>query len=71
MFKIIFRLKFLALVGFYSLLITSTPLECSLQMPFLKSWEDVHNPGSKSIIFRHTEGKGLGYSQSYSSLDLF
>lgn len=71
MLKIIFCLKSLVLVGFYSLLITCTPLECSLQMPFLEHWEDVQNPGSKSIIFRHTEGKGLGYSQGYSSLDLF
>ncbi len=40
-------------------------------MPFLEGWKDVQNPGSKSILFSHTEGKGLGYSQGYSSLDLF
>lgn len=71
MFKTIFRLNVLVLVGFYGLLIICMPVECSLQMPFLEGGEGIRNPCSKSIIFSHTEGKGLGYSQGYSSLDLF
>lgn len=57
-------------VGACCLLLGSAPLECALEIPLLGCWESM-GPASNCIEVSHTEGKGLGYSQGYTSLDLF
>lgn len=72
MLKIFFRQNiWTMLVGLCSLLFGSTPLECALEIPFLSNLESKPSRPSKYISLSHTEGKGLGYSQGYTSLDLF
>lgn len=39
--------------------------------PFLVNFYPCQNAGPQQISLSHTEGKGLGYSQGYTSLDLF
>lgn len=68
MLKIFFCPNLLAMVMGFCCLISS--IECSLDIPFLGCWE-LQCPTSKSLSLSHTEGKGLGYKQGYSSLDLF
>lgn len=71
MLKIFFQNIRTMVVGLCGFLICSSPLECSLEIPFLDCCDFTQNYASKYISLSHTEGKGLGYSQGYSSLDIF
>ena len=44
---------------------------CLLVCVSVNSWEYIPNPESNYFSLSHTEGRGLGYTQGYSSLDLF
>ncbi len=68
-----FFLSWALAIGFCSLSATETTSKnctasaCSLSADRLCPWE----PKPELIGVSHTEGKGLGYSRGYSSLDLF
>lgn len=51
-------------------LISNPPLECSSDIAFSDCCGFIHCPPN-NIGLSHTEGKGLGYSLGYTSLDLF
>lgn len=60
-----------SLIGFCSLLIGSTSLEAGLDLPTLCCCEPIQSYAPERIRLGHTEGKGLGYTEGYTSLDIF
>lgn len=56
---------------FGCLFASNAPLECSSELSSYEYLQPMQNPLFNCIGLSHTEGKGLGYSQGYSSLDFF